>query len=388
MAAALRVGAGPEAAWRRVGVGTDDGVPRAADLLGLGGAGARHVSSVCAAVRLSLQVGTPAAALLERVTLAVARDDEAEGRRRAALAGPRAPARLLAWLPAVGLLLGASLGARPWEQLLGGGAGSLSGLLGLVLLVAGRRWTTWEIRSAERAGSPEASGDERAGRSRPCASGRRSRRRRRATALREPLPAAWVRSTAERAARGPGFPPGSGGAGWWRPRGARRAGRVGRLGDRPGPRSPVRRTLTAPGVEEAVLLDLVEGACLAGVGVPQAIDAVGAAVGGPAGAGLRRTARALGLGAPWDAAWRGTGPEVGAVARALRPAWEDGVPPAGLLRSAAEASRRDRDARASEAAARLGVRLVVPLGLCHLPAFVLVGLVPVLGSMAATTLGG
>ena len=158
VAAALRVGAGPEVAWRRVGVRTDDGVPRPADLLGLGGAGQRQVAAVVAAARLSLQVGTPAAEMLERATVAVARDVEAEGRRRTALAGPRATANLLVWLPAAGLVIGVAVGARPWEQLLGGGAGSLSALVGLALLVAGRRWTAREIRAAERAGDRPAAG--------------------------------------------------------------------------------------------------------------------------------------------------------------------------------------------------------------------------------------
>ncbi|MBC7292329.1 MAG: hypothetical protein H5T83_13475, partial [Actinotalea sp.] len=66
VAAALRVGAGPDVAWSRVGVRSDDGVPRAADLTALTGAAPPHVAAVRAAARLSLHVGTPAAELLER----------------------------------------------------------------------------------------------------------------------------------------------------------------------------------------------------------------------------------------------------------------------------------------------------------------------------------
>lgn len=396
VAAALRVGSGPEVAWRRVGVRTDDGVPRPADLLRLGGAGQRQVGAVVAAARLSLRVGTPAAELLERATVAVARDVEAEGRRRTALAGPRATANLLVWLPAAGLVIGVAVGARPWEELLGGGAGSLSALVGLALLVVGRRWTAREIRTAERAGDGVAHGalgrgvhgqgvrghgvlghgapgrgafggaGARAGRWWPDVGGRL-----------EAL-------TAPGAGRGPTAPRPRG-------RGAPAAGTGGASTVGSGARRWVRRRPGADVLEEAledaVVLDLVDGACQAGVGVPQALDAVGAAVGGRIGEDLRSAARRLTLGAPWDAAWSGAGPGLRPVVRALRPAWEDGVPPGALLRTAAEAARRDRDARAAEAAARLGVRLVVPLGLCHLPAFVLVGLVPVLGSMATTTLG-
>lgn len=437
VAAALRVGAGPEAAWRRVGVGTDDGVPRAQDLAGLGGAGPRQVAAVVAAARLSAHVGTPAAELLERATVAVTRDVEAEARRRTALAGPRATANLLALLPCAGLLLGVVVGARPWEQLLGGGAGSVSALVGIALLVAGRRWTAREIRAAEVAGD-RAVEDGPAG---PGDAGRRPRQERRVDVL--PGRRGWPRTGRRWGAQvwppraDPGVagavlaaPPRRGGSpdaagarvhAGWRRRPHRVGGgrRIAALGvERPAPnrspassRAPSRARVGAgtadtrrPGVGElvprrdrrarpagddaAVLLDLVDGACQAGVGVPQALDAVGAAVGGGSGEDLRRAARRLTLGAPWPAAWHGCGPEVRPVARALRPAWEDGVPPGSLLRSAAESVRRARDAGAAEAAARLGVRLVVPLGLCHLPAFVLIGLVPVLGSMATTTLGG
>lgn len=65
-----------------------------------------------------------------------------------------------------------------------------------------------------------------------------------------------------------------------------------------------------------------------------------------------------------------------------------GVPAAALLRSAAEDLRDDHAAESLAAAERLGVRLVVPLGVCVLPAFVLVGVVPVvIGILSSTVVG-
>lgn len=146
-----------------------------------------------------------------------------------------------------------------------------------------------------------------------------------------------------------------------------------------------RSTSAGAEVEVAVLLDLLDAACLAGAGVPAALAAVGAAAGGDRGHALRRAAGALALGAPWDEAWAaGADAALAPVRDALRPTWVDGAAPGGTLRAVAATLRRERRARASEAAGRLGVRLVVPLAVCHLPAFVLVGLVPVLVSMAGS----
>jgi tight adherence protein B len=65
-----------------------------------------------------------------------------------------------------------------------------------------------------------------------------------------------------------------------------------------------------------------------------------------------------------------------------------GAPVAELLR--AEAFRLRRAARAAgvERAAALGVRLMVPLGLCVLPSFVLLGVAPLMISVISGTLGG
>ncbi|RDI00152.1 tight adherence protein B [Curtobacterium sp. AG1037] len=65
-----------------------------------------------------------------------------------------------------------------------------------------------------------------------------------------------------------------------------------------------------------------------------------------------------------------------------------GVPAAGLLRAAAEDVRDDAAAAALAEAERLGVRLVLPLGVCVLPAFVLVAVVPVVVGVLSSTVGG
>lgn len=137
----------------------------------------------------------------------------------------------------------------------------------------------------------------------------------------------------------------------------------------------------------AVLLDLLAVACAAGSSVPGALDAVGAAAGGARGAALVAAATRLAGGASWREAWSGGDTALGPVAVALRPSWEDGVAPAGALRATAAHLRRERQAVALAAAGRLGVRLVLPLAACHLPAFVLVGLLPVLISVGGATLG-
>ena len=147
---------------------------------------------------------------------------------------------------------------------------------------------------------------------------------------------------------------------------------------------------TGPGpasrVEIAVVLDLVGAALTAGSGVPRALEATGRALGGPDGRALGSVAAALLLGAPWETAWAAAPARFATLAGALRPAWTHGSAPREALRVAGVQIRQDAAARAQTEAARLGVRLVLPLGLCFLPAFVLIGLVPVLLSLGAGVL--
>jgi len=64
-----------------------------------------------------------------------------------------------------------------------------------------------------------------------------------------------------------------------------------------------------------------------------------------------------------------------------------GVPAAELLRAEAEEQRRDARASAQAAAAALGVRLMLPLGLCILPAFLVLGVAPLLIAVLSSTVG-
>ena len=146
----------------------------------------------------------------------------------------------------------------------------------------------------------------------------------------------------------------------------------------------------APGrqVDAAVLLDITRAAVVAGASVPGALAALAEALPPAQGEPLGRVVTALRLGASWSEAWQGSPQGYRELQRALEPAWTDGVSPVPLLHQAADTVRVRRTARAREAAARLGVRLVLPLGLCLLPAFVLLGLVPVLLSTGTRLFGG
>lgn len=158
---------------------------------------------------------------------------------------------------------------------------------------------------------------------------------------------------------------------------------------RPGPWTR-RRAGPAPAAhaepDHVAVVDLLAVAVEAGASVPRALEAVGVALGGRTGADLGRAGAALLLGASWPAAWVHA-PSLGRALAGMASAWDSGTAAGPALRTAAAELRRHRDRAAREAAGRLGVRLVLPLGLCFLPAFVLVGLVPVLVSLARSLLG-
>lgn len=138
------------------------------------------------------------------------------------------------------------------------------------------------------------------------------------------------------------------------------------------------------------VLDLLAACLTAGAAPADALDAVCAAVDGPSSSALRPVASALRLGVDPDAAWgrlEATAP-LRPLARAMARAAVTGAPTASVL-TALAAEERERTRAAAEAAARrVGVRAVGPLGVCFLPAFVLLGVVPVVVAVARQVLAG
>jgi tight adherence protein B len=94
---------------------------------------------------------------------------------------------------------------------------------------------------------------------------------------------------------------------------------------------------------------------------------------------VRRALDAAGIDADADI------PGVDAVLELSRRA---GVPAGDLLRSEAEEARRGARATSAAAASVLGVKLMLPLGLCILPAFMLLGVAPLLLAVITSTVSG
>ena len=65
---------------------------------------------------------------------------------------------------------------------------------------------------------------------------------------------------------------------------------------------------------------------------------------------------------------------------ALESSWTHGDMPGVRLESAIEQLDRDERAAIERNAAKLSVKLLMPTGLCFLPAFVLVGVIPAIAS--------
>jgi pilus assembly protein TadC len=131
-------------------------------------------------------------------------------------------------------------------------------------------------------------------------------------------------------------------------------------------------------------------ACLrAGVPVPVAVRAVTGGIAGPAGPALRRTAELLALGADPTQAWQPAleCTATARLARAARRSGRSGTALADSLTRLAVEVRAGAREQSEARAQRAGVLIAAPLGLCFLPAFLTIGVVPVLIGLAAGLMG-
>ena len=148
--------------------------------------------------------------------------------------------------------------------------------------------------------------------------------------------------------------------------------------------SPRARAPTSEEVAGAMVLLAV--ALQSGRGVVEAIEQVAEVAPQASAVELSVVAAAWRWGVPEDQAWAEVDPRWSRTAMALRLAREAGIAPSSLLLTGAADLREARLAAIDVAAARLGVRLVVPLGVAFLPAFVLTTIVPVVLALARQVL--
>lgn len=155
---------------------------------------------------------------------------------------------------------------------------------------------------------------------------------------------------------------------WWRPT---------RPAWTPGGPEPVDDP--GPGAGVTVVpeaLELVALALQGGGSIGEAASCVATVLPGRRREELGRVGAVLRTGVDPTLAWEEAGPDWDPARRALELAAVAGVAPASALRQAATDLRRDAVADVELATAKLGVRLVLPLGLTFLPAFVLTTVLP------------
>lgn len=136
--------------------------------------------------------------------------------------------------------------------------------------------------------------------------------------------------------------------------------------------------------DTAMMLELTAAMLDAGAGIGRALELIAACAAPPISRSLRPVVAALAIGADWETAWRSSSAQTVEVLRlkdALAFAALTGAPSAAILYAQAARERRERFRTAEKKAAALGVKLVIPLGLCSLPAFLCLGVVPVLIAM-------
>jgi pilus assembly protein TadC len=135
-------------------------------------------------------------------------------------------------------------------------------------------------------------------------------------------------------------------------------------------------------------LDLLAACVLAGMPLRTATAAVAEAVGGVLGERLGVVVSYTAAGFGDSDAWASLAPDevLGAVSRDLARAADAGTSVGGMLARHAETARAAAQAAALARAKAVGVRTIVPVSVCYLPAFFLVGVVPVIAGVLTTLL--
>lgn len=125
-----------------------------------------------------------------------------------------------------------------------------------------------------------------------------------------------------------------------------------------------------------LILDLSASLLDSGMPITEILDLLGSSI--EQCAVLRSVARCLEMNMAWDRAWEAAPQWLEPLRKALHFAHMTGAPAASLLRNTAALQRRERKQKVASLGAQFGTRLVLPLGACALPAFIALGVVPLI----------
>lgn len=135
--------------------------------------------------------------------------------------------------------------------------------------------------------------------------------------------------------------------------------------------------------------DLLAACLAAGAGPREAAGAVGYSLDGAVGERLRTVAAELRLGGEPAVVWRRLAelPGAGGLARCMARAGVSGAPAVDAVSRIAAELRAEAARTAAARARRAGVLVTLPLAACFLPAFLTLGVAPVLIGLAGGMLG-
>lgn len=137
----------------------------------------------------------------------------------------------------------------------------------------------------------------------------------------------------------------------------------------------------------ASALDVLAVCLEAGMSVARASEAAATSAPSELSRVLRRAADLLALGADPETAWPSEGgDDLEALTRLARRSASSGSALAQGIRELADQLRQQAVHTAAAAAERAGVLIAGPLGLCFLPAFVCLGVIPVVAGLAGEVL--
>ncbi|MDQ6525159.1 type II secretion system F family protein [Nocardioides sp. LHD-245] len=137
------------------------------------------------------------------------------------------------------------------------------------------------------------------------------------------------------------------------------------------------------------VVTLLAAALRAGQAPAEAIELVCRSLPGAASARLTGVAARLRLGGDAAATWArlADDPELGPLGRALARAHRTGAPVVAAVEGLADELGARARAEVEDRARAVGVRAAVPLGVCLLPSFLLLGIVPLAVSLASSIVG-